>query len=140
MRFAVDGPNAVRGSIGCHEADPRGREGRGTVRPARLLSVIALALASGACAPSTTPAPVSAECEVEVWNESGAALSVTAFGRDKIELGQVDPGEQVRFTELCRVERVSVRGGFVDGPSDRDPLWVVAVMRPGGVTRVALRS
>jgi hypothetical protein len=108
--------------------------------PSRSLSLIALAFAAGACAPSTTPAPVSAECEVEVWNESGAVLSVTAFGRDKMELGHVDPGERVRFTELCRVERVSVRGGFVDDPSDRDPLWAVAIMRSGRVVRVALRS
>lgn len=106
---------------------------------ARSLFLIAWAFTS-ACAPSTTPAPLSAECEVEVWNESGATLTVTAFGRDKIELGRVDPGGRVRFTELCRVERVSVRGGFVDGSSDRDPLWGVAVMRPGAVTSVALRS
>lgn len=106
----------------------------------RALSLIALVCGAGACTPSTTPAPVSAECDVEVWNESGAVLRVTAFGRDKMELGRVDPGEQVRFKELCRVERVSVRGGFVEGPPDRDPLWAVAVMRPGRVARVALRS
>lgn len=110
------------------------------MRLVRCLFLVVVVASVGACAPSTTPAPVSAECEVEVWNESGALLSVTAFGRDKMELGRVDPGGQVRFTELCRVERVSVRGGFVGEPSGRDPLWVVVVMRPGRVARVALRS
>jgi len=87
------------------------------------------------CAPPPPPGPITAECQVEVHNLTGGVLVMTAFGRDKMELGPVEPGAYATFTELCRVERVSVRGAPVDGG---DPIWVTAIMREGKVVRVAL--
>ena len=72
---------------------------------------------------------------MEVHNFAEVALDMTAFGRDKMELGRIEPGAVATFTELCRVERVSVRGVPVGGGS---PMWVTAIMREGEVVRVAL--
>ena len=87
------------------------------------------------CAPPPPPGPVSSECQVEVHNRTGVDLDMTAFGRDKMELGRVEPGAHATFTELCRVERVSVRGVPM---GEGEPMWVTAIMREGSVARVAL--
>ena len=89
------------------------------------------------CATSSTPAPLETQCEVEVRNESGTAMNVTAFGRNKMELGRLAQGERATFTELCRVERVSVRG-VPDGGGD--PVWVVVIMKAGKVVRLVLET
>lgn len=111
------------------------RPGRVTGRAALSLAALAASLVAGACAPSSTPAPLAAECTVEVRNGSRATMEVTAFGRTKMPLGALRPGERTTFTELCRVERVSVRGVPSDGG---EPIWVVAVMRAGHVVSVSL--
>ena len=100
----------------------------------RFMFILALALGFG-CTPSDTPAPLETPCEVEVVNRSDGAMDVTAFGRTIMELGTVGPEDSARFSELCRVERVSVRGVPVGGG---DAIWIVAIMRVGGVVSVDL--
>ena len=99
-----------------------------------------LAAVLSACNPSPPHAPVSEECRAEVRNETAVALNVTAFGRDKMDLGRVEPGEHVMFTELCRVERVPVRGTAADPGVDLEPVWVVVVFWAGETVRVELEA
>ena len=109
-----------------------------TSRQAALLTSLAIPVVLAACTPSPPQAPVSAECRAEVHNETGVLLDVTAFGRDKLELGRVEPGGFVTFTELCRVERVPVRGAPTNGLEGADPVWAVVVLWPGETVRIRL--
>jgi len=88
------------------------------------------------CNPSPPHAPISDECSAEVHNDTEVALIVTAFGRDKTELGRVEPGESTTLRELCRVDRVPVRGTPMD--SSLDPIWEVAVFWAGETVHVRL--
>lgn len=99
-----------------------------------LLSVTNLAVA---CAPSLAPAPLDSECTVAVRNASEHVLEVTAFGRRKVPLGRLAPGRETRFGELCRVERVSIRGVPEGGG---DPIWIVTILEVGEVVDAVLEA
>jgi hypothetical protein len=98
----------------------------------------AVIIALSACNPAPPHAPISDLCEAEIRNDTDVALFITAFGRDKIELGRVEPGEVAILSELCRVERVPVRGTPADAGVGSDPVWEVVVFWAGETVRVSL--